>query len=154
MATLLEKYGKMKTELDFEVTTSKLAPEQIWAYQELLYRIEVLQVCQMFQSAAPLSAEVKDLSLHYKMLNAYIENLMLERKPGAGSDENQKELCDTAHGNLRRIVDDYRKRFSSFSPGNDACRYSKEISAVLQTVLPAWLQYRQACTTIQKEGVQ
>ena len=153
MATTLEIYWNIKVDMDSEMQTLKPEPEQIWQYQELLYRIEVLQVCQMFIKSVPESADAKVLTPHYQMLNAFIENLTLERRGCANNSGDAQAQRDTAHGNLLRVVEDYRKRFSSFSPDNDAGRYCKEISLVIQTVLPAWLQYRQTCTEINKEVV-
>jgi len=154
MATLLEKYWNMKISLDAGMKTAKPGPAQIWEYQELLYRIEVLQVCQMFLQSAPESVNTGDLLPHYQIMNAYIENLVLERRSAAECGDTAIKIRDTAYDNLRSIIDDYRKRFGSFSPGNDASRYGKEISMVCQTVLPAWVQYRQTCTYIKEENPQ
>ena len=151
MGTMLERYWAIKVDMDSGMQTAKPPPEQIWQYQELLYRIEVLQACRMFQKTAPESADVKVLTPHYQMLNAYIENLTLERRGCAANSGDMQAQRDTARGNLRRVVEDYRKRFGSFAPGNDAGRYGKEISSVIKAVLPAWIQYRQACTEISKE---
>ena len=152
MATTLETYWNMKVDMDSEMQNAKPASGQIWLYQELLYRIEVLQACQMFKKSAPESADSKVLAPHYQMLNAYIENLTLERRGCPDNGRETQAQRDTAHGNLRRVVEDYRKRFSSFSPGNDVRRYGIEISSLIQTVLPAWIQYRQTCTEINKEA--
>lgn len=152
MATILETYWNIKVNMDSEMKSAKPGSSQVWLYQELLYRIEVLQVCQLFQRSAPESADPKVLAPHYQMLNAYIENLTLERRCGANSGEEAQKIRDTAHGNLRRVVEDYRKRLGSFAPGNDAGRYYKEITSVIQTVLPAWIQYRQAYIDIRKEA--
>jgi hypothetical protein len=152
MATILETYCNIKENMDSKMKSAKPGSAQIWLYQELLYRIEVLQVCQLFQRSAPESADPKALAPHYQMLNAYIENLTLERRFGANNGEDAQKVRDTALGNLRRVVEDYRKRLGSFAPGNDAGRYIKEVASVIQTVLPAWIQYRQACIEIKKEA--
>jgi hypothetical protein len=151
MATLLESYNSIKEGMDTGMKSVKFSPSQIWEYQELLYRIDVLLVCQMLQKSAPESVDVKVLVPHYQMMDAYIENITSERRISADNGEIPTKLRDTAYGNLRRIVGDYRKRFGSFASGDDTGRYGKEISLVLQTVLPAWIQYRQACTEINKE---
>ena len=145
MATILENYLNLKTTLDAGMHTAQFGPAQIWQYQELLYRIEVLQVCQMFLKSAPASTDGKMLCSHYQMMDAYIQNLLQERQNFMGQD---KEPCQTAYNSFFGVVCDYRKRFGSFSPGNDAGKYGKEIAAVVRAVLPAWIQYRETCVAI------
>ena len=145
MATLLETYIDLKNSFDNEA-----GPNQIWEQQELLYRISVLETCQRFVKTAPHSANPKELLGHYQMLDAYLHNLTLERRFGTRNDKKQ---CDTAHGNLLQVIQDYRKRFGSFAPGNDANCYRNTIASVIQTVLPVWTQYRQTYTEINKEAV-
>ena len=150
MATILENYLNLKTTLDAGMQAAKPDPAQIWQYQELLYRIEVLQVCQMFLKSAPESADVKTIVPHYQMMDAYVQNLMQERQNVAGQD---KQPCQTAYNSFFGVVSDYRKRFGSFAPGNDTGKYGKEIAAVIRAVLPAWIQYRETCVAIlQKEA--
>lgn len=43
--------------------------------------------------------------------------------------------------NLERVIQDYRKRFSGFQPA-EPTTYQKEVSRVITTLLPAWLQFR------------
>lgn len=61
----------------------------------------------------------------------------------------QKER-DAAQNNLGRVIADYRKRFSSFAPSSQES-YSHEISKVVQTLLPAWLQYRNTFVPLKKK---
>ena len=143
MATLLETYIDLKNSFDEETGSN-----QIWEQQELLYRISVLETCQRFVKTAPHSADSKELLGHYQLLDAYLQNLTLERRFGARINEKQ---CNTAHGNLLQVIQDYRKRFSSFAPGNDANCYRNTIAGVIQTVLPVWIQYRQTYTEIKNQ---
>jgi len=135
--------------------TAMPGPAEIWEQQELLYRIEVLETCQMFQKTAPNSADVKLLVTHYQMADAYIQNLTQERRYGSSvsvSEETSKQR-DTALLNLQRVIQDYRKCFSSFAPGNDTDCYRKTIAAVIQVILPVWIQYRQTYVEIKKEAL-
>jgi len=147
MATLLEVYYNKKLDSDHKMETGSLNPAQMWEYQELLYRIEVLSVCQMLIKSSPKSTDTTQLVPHYQIMDAYLETLMNERKNGADK-ELPPDFCETALDSLRRIADDNRKRFSSFTPGNDNEAYKKEVFATLQTVLTAWIQYRQTHTYI------
>lgn len=153
MATLLEGYNASKNSFEAGMQTAQPTPDQIWKQQELLYRIEVLEACQMFVKTAPQSADVKDLHWHYQMIDAYFQSLTLERRYGLGTGEDVQKQRDTAHGNLFQVIQDYRRRFGSFAPGNDAGCYRKTIANVIQTVLPVWIQYRQTYIEITKEAV-
>ena len=152
MAKMLEYYIACKENFDSGMQTAMPGPSEIWKQQELLYRIEVLEVCQMFVKTAPQSVVLNDLTWHFQMVDAYFLTLTRERRFGKDADENQKKQRDTAHGNLLQVIQDYRKRLSSFAPGTDAGCYKKTISNVIQTVLPVWVQYRQTYIEITKEA--
>ena len=62
---------------------------------------------------------------------------------------NTPELLEAAQSNLGRVIQDYRKRFSAFSP-TAAMAYKKEINRVITTLLPAWLQFRNTFVPIKK----
>ena len=152
MATMLECYVTEKNRFDDGTRTAMPSPALIWRQQELLYRIEVLEACQMFVRSAPQSENPNDLYWHYQIVDAYFQNLTLERRYGTDADENLKKQRETAHGNLLRVIQDYRKRLGSFAPGTDAGCYKKTITSVIQTVLPVWVQYRQTYIEITKEA--
>jgi hypothetical protein len=152
MATMIEVYQARKSAFDAGMRAAKPGPAQIWRHQELLYRIVVLETCQMFVNAAPESVDVRTLFSHYQMVDAYVQNLVQERRGGPVSDQGAQSQRDAAHVSLCKIIQDYRSRFSSFAPGNDPGRYRAAISNVMQTVLPAWLQYRQTYIEIKKEA--
>lgn len=143
--TLLEKYQKLF--IDIASPEVSMGLEHAWVYQELLYRMEVLQVCQMFTATAPVGDSMKAMLMHYQMVDGYFESLRGERHIGKTTDEKEQKQRDTAIQNLYRVIMDYRKRFSSFSPGSDE-RYKKEITKAITTVLPAWIQVRNAYITI------
>ena len=145
MATLLETYIDLKNSFNNEPGSN-----QLWEQQELLYRISVLETCQRFVKTAPNSADPKALLGHYQLLDAYLQNLTLERRFGTHINEKQ---CDTARGNLLQVIQDYRKRFGSFSPGNDVAFYRNTTANIIQTTLPVWIQYRQTYTEIKEDTV-
>ena len=153
MPTMLETYQAGKNSFDTSIQTAAPAPDQIWIQQETIYRIEVLETCQMFAKTAPQSVDAQILAPHYQMVDAYIQNLSLERRYGVSAGEETKKQCETAYNNLLRVIQDYRARFGSFSPGGDTGCYRKTISKVIQTVLPVWIQYRQTYIEIKREGL-
>ena len=149
MSTLLECYKTCKAIFDSELQSTIPDPSLIWQHQERLYRLEVLEVCCMFLKTAPLSTNVKDLHWHYQMVDAFFQGLTLERRYSVNTGEDAQKQRDTAYANLLKVIGDYRKRFSSFTPANDAGCYQKAITDVVHIVLPVWLQYRQTYIKIE-----
>jgi hypothetical protein len=145
--TILERYWKIR--LDFKESYAETipGPAQLWNFQELLYRIEVLEVFQQFKNAAPFSTDKKVLVPHYMVVNTYVENLKKERDlPAASNPEIQKQR-ETALVSLCSVVDDYRKRYASYKPKSPE-QYQKDIGQTIGTVLPAWIQYRNTINEI------
>lgn len=141
MPTVLENYHAVRKKMAIQLNEKTFPPEQAWEYQELLYRIEVLEACQMFDMIAPVDCDAKAMLLHYQMVDAYIQGLCAERRYGTVADEHRKKQRETARDNLLRVIQDYRKRFSSFNPDRPE-QYKKEIWRTICSLLPAWLQYR------------
>ena len=153
MATMLENYQAQKINFDNGMQTAMPDLAQIWRQQELLYRIEVLETCQMFVKTAPNSVDLDMLVPHYQMIDAYIQSLTLERRYGLNtSNEEIKKLRNTAYNSLNLVIESYRKHFESFTPENDTGCYRKIITSVIQTVLPVWIQYRQTYIDIKKHS--
>ena len=149
--TMLEKYQIAYAELAKQGNSMTL--EQAWTMQELLYRMEVLQACQMFTLIAPVGGDMRAMLTHYQMVDGYLESLKTERRNGLASREEEQKQRDTAHQNLCRIVNDYRKRFSSFSPTRPE-QYKSEITRAITTFLPAWVQSRNTFIKITTKEAQ
>jgi len=152
MPTTLENYYDFSNKFDSALLVSMPGPADILRQQELLYRISVLETLQMFAKTAPQSAAPKDLCWHYQLVDAYFQNLIMERRYGMDADANIQKQRETARESLLRVIQDYRKRFTSFAPGDDAGCYRVTVAKVIQTVLPVWIQYRQTYTEIAKEA--
>lgn len=142
MATLLEQYNNLKNGMSAQIAEGGFPGEQMLVFQEILYRICVLETCQSFCKTAPISVDTKELGYHYQLSDAYIRSLLSERKFGQPADKDMKAARETAAGSLERIVQDCRKKFSSFAPGKPD-QYKKTVSTMFNTVLPAWVQYRE-----------
>jgi len=138
--TLLERYWK--TRLEFETCCKEImpSPEQLWGFQELVYRIGVLEVFQLFAKAAPLTGEMNILFLHYQAVSGYIEHLRSERFCASLDPKRQKQQ-QTARASLDAVIEDYRKRYASYAPKGPE-QYRKDIANTIAAVLPAWVQYR------------
>ncbi len=149
MATWLNDYRTRKEQMSAMVSGGGLSLAQSMEYQELLYRIEVLEACQMLCKTAPVTTDLKALTGHYQLVDAYVQCIGKERRFGLPADEKQRAYRKTATEALEKIVVDCRKRFSSFQPANQEL-YKQSIGAMISTVLPAWLQMRNAYTKIDK----
>lgn len=147
MATRLNEYQSRKAALEQGLAQNGMDLNQSMQYQELVYRIGVLETCRMLSKTAPLSTETKTLIRHYHLVDAYMQCLMSERRFGMPADEKRKACRKTAADALEKTVTDCRKRFSCFKPA-DQSQYKQSVSTMINTILPAWLQYRNTCTQI------
>lgn len=141
MATVLENYNGLRQQLLQRMSQPPISASDLWLYGEILYRIGVLETCQMYLRSAPITCEVPFLQGHYMMLDAYVQNLARERRYGPDRGPDTQKERDAAKVNLERVIQDYRKRFSGFQPA-EPTTYQKEVSRVITTLLPAWLQFR------------
>ena len=154
MATVLENYYGIRRELEQRMAQQPGKVSNLWCYGEVLYRIEVLEICQMYLRSAPVSLEIPVLLGHYQMLDAYVQCLARERRYGPIRGSATQKEREAAQNNLERVIQDYRKRFSGFHPASPEA-YRKEIGRVVTTFLPAWLQYRNTFVFVKqlmKEG--
>lgn len=149
MATCLDDYQNMKVNMAQQFSEGNVSLDGSMKYQELLYRIEVLETCRMLCKTAPVTTEMKALVAHYHLVDAYVQCIGTERRFGMPADEKQKASRKVAAEALEKTVADCRKRFSSFQPsGQDL--YKRSISAMLNTILPVWLQLRNTYILIKK----
>ena len=131
MATLLEKYTDLRTGLVEKVMNGVLPLDKVLVYQEILYRIDVLESCQLFVKTAPVTTDTKVLAYHYQMWDVYIYHMLTDHKFG-------------------QVVNNCRKQFSSFKP-TTAELYKQSINTLITTVLPAWVQYRETYISLKEE---
>ena len=141
MATTLEQYYQMKQQLTEKITDGTMTVDQLLGYQELLYRISVLECCMNFVKTAPVTTDMKVMSYHYKVVDALFTCLVQERQFGLPADETLKKQRATALSNLQTVVNSFRKQFQSFKPATPEA-YRAAVGKMINTILPAWLQYR------------
>ena len=116
MATTLDMYYQNKQQLNAIIAEHKLTMDQLFGYQELLYRISILESCMNFVKTAPVTADVSAMSYHYKIVDALFTCLLQERQFGIPADEKLKKQRATALGNLQTVITSFRKQFQSL-PG-------------------------------------
>ena len=91
MATVLEQYNDLKGRISAQIAAGQFPPEQMLQYQEMLYRIDVLETCMAFVKTAPITMDQRILSYHYQMLDAFMMCLLQERRFGLPGDEKVKK---------------------------------------------------------------
>ncbi len=147
--TLLERYWAIR--LEFEAAGKETVPEppRLWWYQELVYRISVLEVLKCFTVAAPFTNDMKSLIPHYQVVNGYIEHIRKERASMSSDPERLKQQ-QTALSTLSAVITDYRTRYKSYAPKSPE-QYGRDITRTVAAVLPAWVQYRNTLVEIKIE---
>lgn len=133
MATVLENYYALRGELEQRMAQAPINAVDLWYYGEIVYRVGVLETCQMYLRSAPVSMNTPELLGHYQMMDAYVQSLALERRYGPDRGPDTQKEREAAQSNLGRVIQDYRKRFSAFSP-TAAMAYKKEINRVITTL--------------------
>jgi hypothetical protein len=94
-----------------------------------------------FCKTAPTTPDMRVLTYHYQLTDAFIQCMMLERRLGPAGDEGLKTQRDTAFANMQNVVTSCRKKFSSFAPNNPDA-YRNTLGGMINTILPAWMAYR------------
>jgi len=148
--TVLEEYRALRQDMETSMQEAIPSPGQLWAYQELLYRISVIEVLSRFFAAAPFTVDGNALLRHFQMLSGYLQHLIRERRYNDSASEKVQKMRQTSHENLCRIVQNHRARFQRYAP-HSMDQYQRDIGNVINTVLPAWLQYRNTLINIQSE---
>jgi len=141
MATTLEQYNQMKQQLTVKIADGSMTVDQLLGYQELLYRISVLESCMNFVKTAPVTNDMKVMSYHYQVVEALFTCLVQERQFGIPADDVVRKQRATALENLQTVVNSFRKQFQSFKPAAPEA-YRAAVTKMVNTILPAWLQYR------------
>lgn len=141
MATILDQYRERQNEIRSKAAENSLMLEELLTMQELNYRVCVLETFQTFCKSAPITMNTKAMGYHFQMVNAYVNFVLNERRFGPKADADGQKKRETALASFERVVQDGKKRFTSFSAGTNE-QYKKSISQYVNTILPVWMQYR------------
>ena len=139
--TLLEQYNAKLGEMNDKIRAGQLPPEEMLVYQELVYRIAVLNTCTAFCAGAPVTMETAKLCCHYQVVAMYIKMLSCERQVGSKTDEDGKKKRGAAKETIDRVMNDGVRRFGSFNPKTDDL-YKKTVSEFINAYISVWIQYR------------
>ncbi len=141
MATILDQYLEKQNTILSQIAEDSFPPDDLLIMQELNYRICVLETFQSFCKAAPVTTDPSVMGYHYQMVDVYVRCILKERRFGLKADEEGKKRRETALGSFERVVQDGKKRFSSFKIGTQE-QYKTSISQYIHSILPVWMQYR------------
>ena len=141
MATILDQYREKQKQFQAQITEGKLPLEDLLVMQELNYRICVLETFQSLCKCAPVTMDMGALGYHFQMVDAYMRFVLTERRFGLKADETVQKQRETALSSFEQVVQDGKKRFSSFTASVQD-QYKKSVSSFINSVLPVWMQYR------------
>ena len=141
MATVLDQYNQKKVQISAQIAAGKFPAEQMLQYQEMLYRIDVLETCMSFCRTAPVTADQRVLGNHYRLFDCFLNCVLQERQFGFPTDEKGQKQRETAFNNFLTVVNSFRKKFQSFAPKSQD-EYRNIITQMIETILPAWMSYR------------
>lgn len=150
MATVLEKYQRDRQYFYQQISEGKVTVRTLWICNELTYRIGVLETFRIFSTSAPNTTDTKRLQRHYQMVDAFIQYVAQERGYGPNRGPDTEKERNAAKTNLDRVIQDYRKRFSSFAPSSNEA-YGWKITDVMKVVTPAWLQMRETFVPLKEK---
>ncbi len=138
---VLDYYLEKQKNTREHINKGLLPVEQIFYLQELNYRICVLETMRDFCMTAPVSTDIKVLSLHYKTVEAYLKFITSERQFGLKTDENGIKQRETSFKALDNVVNEERRKYSGFKASSPN-QYKEMISLTINSILFVWLQYR------------
>lgn len=141
MATILEQYCEMQSKMRSQIAENSLLLGDVLIMQEVNYRICVLETFSSLCKTAPITMDTNAMGFHYQIVDAYVRFVLNERKFGLKTDAEGQKKRETAYVSFEKVVQDGRKRFSSFSASN-AEQYKASIGNYIMSILSVWLQYR------------
>ena len=151
MSTYLDDYNNRKLSFVPLLQAGKMTLGDSMVYQELLYRIQVLETCQMLCKTAPVTTDTRELLGHYQLVDAVLFCAGREHTFGVPVKDQGKAQRKVAGENLSKVVTDCRKRFSSFQAKSPE-QYRQSITAMISMILVAWVQLRNTYVPIGGEA--
>ena len=148
--TIMQLYTELYEEYQRQVEETELPLKKLLEYQELKYRIFVIDTFRSFERIIPLTDDKKEIQRHYYVVSKFIRSLLTEHKYGTKTDETGMKVRETAERALLKVVSDGERRFKSLAIQFQ--QYYKSIYDYFQTVLIVWTQYRESYIKIEEGG--
>lgn len=145
--TTLEKYREKLEELRRKIGPEGLSHQEYMAFQELSYRISVLETFQAYCKSAPVTMDTRTMGFHYLMVESYVRCVLVERRFGLKTDEEGQKKRETAMVSFKRVALDGLRRFSSYKAQTPE-QYRADINRYINTILPVWMQFRNTYVNI------
>lgn len=143
----LDIYLEKQAELKSQISANSLPPDSLIVYQELNYRIDVLETCKALFKTAPVTTDLRVLSYHYRLFELIVCALLEEHKIGTKVDEEGKKKREASRSALDRVIQDGRKRFNGYKVSSQE-QYKKDFGTFVNSVLVLWIQYRNTYVNI------
>lgn len=147
MATLLEKYQNMKSDLMAESEKRLLNETEQLQFQEIVYRVSVLETLMRYTTNMPVTTDKNVLVMHFRPLNALVRSLPYERRFGLPGDQKVEAQRTTATTSLMEAMESYLSFFQGYQPGDDT-QYREDIKSMINALIPIWLQFRSSYVQI------
>ncbi len=138
---LLDHYKEKQNSIRGYINKGNIPVDQLIYIQELNYRICVLETMRDFTLTAPVTTDIKVLSLHYQTVDAYIKFLITERQLGLKTDDNGIKKRETSYKALENVVNAERRKYAGIKV-TSAEQYKEMITSTIGTVMYIWVQYR------------
>lgn len=145
--TMMELYTELYEDYQQQVEETELPLKQLLEYQELKYRIFVIDTIRSFERIIPITEDKKEIQRHYYVVSKFIRSLLTEHKYGTKTDEAGLKVRETAEKALLKVVSDGERRFKSLAIQFQ--QYYKSICDYFQAVLIVWTQYRESYIKIE-----
>lgn len=137
----LQDYLELRENFRKQIEEGTFPAKDMLILQELNYRIEILDTLKNFCRTAPISADMRVIGYHHKLVLAFVARIAGERKLGEKADTDTAQRRETAQNTLLQVVEDCSKRFAAFHAESGE-QYKNALRAFVDTILPVWLQFR------------
>ena len=145
--TMMELYTELYEDYQQQVEETELPLKKLLEYQELKYRIFVLDTIRSFERIIPITEDKKEIQRHYYVVSKFIRSLLTEHKYGTKTDDAGIKIRETAEKALQKVVVDGERRFKSLAIQFQ--QYYKSICEYFEAVLIVWTQYRESYIKIE-----
>lgn len=150
MKELLECYHNRIRAYREQIAQKPFLQRDLLTFQELEYRISVLESIRFWLETAPVTTEIRTLGEHYQVVSSYLELFRQERRHDIVADRQHREKSLTALLALSAVIHEGSEKFSRFYPV-DAKSYRNLLIPYVVDVLNRWLFYRNLYIDIPKE---
>jgi len=142
MGKALDDYKAMEQALLQKFTdTNTDHTRDAWVYQEVSYRIHVLESLRALSMTAPEGMDSHQLFAHFTWVDAFITFMAGERLYAPSQDPDERKRQETAMKTLQEIIASAKGKFRNYAPASPK-QYRQDITTLIKVIIPPWMQYR------------